>query len=42
MISRALRFTENVAVLSLLFASSAALHVQVARYRRRGRADLPL
>jgi len=35
MFSRAMQFTENLAVLSLLVASSAALHLAVARTRRR-------
>jgi hypothetical protein len=37
MLARALRFTENVAVFSLLVASSAALQLSVARERRRRR-----
>jgi hypothetical protein len=37
MLARALRFTENLAVFSLLVASSAALQLAVARDRRRQR-----
>jgi hypothetical protein len=40
MLTRALRFTENLAVVSLLVASSAALHLAVARSRRRSRRGL--
>ncbi len=38
MLARALRFTENVAVFSLLVASSAALQLSVARDRWLRRA----
>jgi hypothetical protein len=34
MFARALRFTENVAVVSLIVASSAALHLAAARTER--------
>jgi hypothetical protein len=40
MLRAVIRVTENLAVLSLLTASSVALHLGAARARRRARAEL--
>ena len=40
MLGRALRLSEDLAVLSLLTASAVVMHVAAARSRRRVRAEL--